>query len=549
MFNPTDLSRPISAGLRRAGCAALMTLMTLMALLLAGCAITIREPVATSAVPTPVKVVVTGNATYSNFRLLADGIDVTNRMTAIGADRHEGSLALAPGLTTLQASADVYCWYCTGTTTASVQTLSFSVLSEHAFIDIDAGESHTCAVDSMNRAWCWGDNSQGQLGTGALPDLTCSFDPTQPQRPCRPTPVLVVGGNAFRMVSGGQAHTCGLSTVGQVFCWGKNDRGQLGNGSQTDSRVPVLVVHPDAFKAVAAGDAHSCAITAAGELFCWGDNGRGQLGVMGVNNCPTGTTTGCSPVPVRQGTGIPGGSFLFAEISAGSRFTCASNLQSIKCWGENVEGQLGNGTLGAGTGGPNANISVAGQYLSYAAPAGTTIGPGFSAGFAHACALRSVGSGANCWGDNHGGQLGGSWPLVSFADPKPVAAGSGGGRLMTSISAGFQHTCALMQSPVGSKHQPVCAGRNFRGQLGNAGNTDSQTFARVAFPVVAGQDFFKVSVGKNHSCALSVTGRLSSTPSGTDFFGAAYCWGDNSFGQVGQNFDAQWRTPAEVRFP
>lgn len=541
MLNPADRNWSISACARAAWYAALC------ALLLSACAITIREPVASSAMPTPVKVVVTGNASYSNFRLVANGIDVTSRMTALGADRHEGFLALMPGVTTLMASADVYCWYCTGTTAPSVQTLSFTALSDHAFIDIDAGESHTCAVDSTNKAWCWGDNSQGQLGTGALPDLLCNFDPTEPQRPCRPTPELVVGGTAFRTVSAGQAHTCGLSTAGQVFCWGKNDRGQLGNGTQADSRAPVLVAHSDVFKAVATGDAHSCAINVAGELFCWGDNGRGQLGVLGINTCPTGTPTGCSPVPVRQGTGIPGGSFLFFEVSAGSRFTCASNLQTIKCWGENVEGQLGIGTLGAGTGGPSANISVAGQYLSYATAAGSTLGPGFSAGFAHACAFRSAGSGADCWGDNHGGQLGGSWPLFSFPDPKPAAAG--GGRLMTGISAGFQHTCALMQSPVGSKHQPVCAGRNYRGQLGTAGNNDSSTFARVAFPLAAGQDFFKVSVGKNHSCALSVTGRLSTTPGGTDYFGAAYCWGDNSFGQVGQNFDAQWRTPAEVHFP
>lgn len=541
MFDQADGSRSSLVGLHCAWWVALWSL------LLTGCAITIREPVAASAVPTPVKVVVTGNATYSNFRLSANGIDVTSGMTALGADRHEGMLALAPGVATLQASADVYCWYCTGTTTISVQTLTFTVLSNHAFIDIDAGESHTCAVDSSNRAWCWGDNSQGQLGTGGAPDLQCNFDPTQPQRPCRPTPVEVVGGTAFRMVSSGQGHTCGLSTNGQVFCWGRNDRGQLGDGTQIDSRVPVLVSHPATFKALSVGDAHSCAITVAGEIFCWGDNGRGQLGVMGVNNCPTGTTTGCSPLPVRQGTGTPGGSYLFAEVSAGSRFTCASNLQNIKCWGENTDGQLGIGTLGAGTGGPNANLSVAGQFVSYATSAGSTLGPGFSAGFAHACAFRAAGSGASCWGDNHGGQLGGSWPLTSFPDPKPAVAGSG--RLMTGISAGFQHTCALMQSPVGSKHQPVCAGVNHRGQLGNAGNTNSSTFAPVYFAVASGQDFFKVSAGKSHSCALSVTGRLSSMTGSTDFFGAAYCWGDNTYGQVGQNFDPQWRTPAEVRFP
>ena len=515
-------------------------------LLLTGCAITIREPIAASAVQTPVKVVVTGNASFSNFRLLANGIDVTGLMAYQGNNRYEGSLTLPPGSALLDASADVNCWYCGGST-HSTSKLSFTVLSAHAFIDIDAGESHTCAIESTNKAWCWGDNSQGQLGTGAAADLSCNFDPAQPQRPCRPTPAAVDGNGSFRMLSAGQAHTCGLTTGGQVFCWGRNDRGQLGNGTQTDSRVPVLVSHPASFKAVSAGDAHTCAITVAGELHCWGDNGRGQLGVIGVNNCPSGTPTGCSPVPVRQGTGIPGGSFLFAELSAGSRHTCASNLQNIKCWGENSDGQLGIGTLGAGTGGANATLSVAGQYLSYATPVGSNLGPGLSAGFAHTCAFRAAGSGASCWGDNHGGQLGGSWPLASFPDPKPAAAGSG--HLMTGISAGFQHTCALLQSPVGSKNQPACAGLNDRGQLGTANHNASSTFTPVAFGAAAVQDFFKVTAGKSHSCALAITGRSSSTPGGTDYFGAAYCWGNNTYGQVGQSYDAQWLTPAEVHFP
>lgn len=515
--------------------------------LLAGCAITIREPVAATAVPTPVKVVVTGNASYSNFRLLANGIDVTQHMAATGNNAHEGSLALPAGVATLQASADVYCWYCTGSSTPSQQTLSFTVLSSHAFMDIDAGESHTCAVDATNKAWCWGDNSHGQLGSGPLPDLSCSLDPTQPQRPCRPNPVQVAGGQAFVAVAAGQAHSCGLSTAGQVFCWGRNDRGQLGDGTQTSSRVPVQVVHPATFKAVSTGDAHSCALALAGELFCWGDNGRGQLGVQGVSNCPTGTGTGCSPVPVRQGTGIPGTSFLFTELSAGSRHTCASSLQTIKCWGNNDEGQLGVGTFGPASGGPNATIAVAGQFISYATPAGTHIGPGLSAGFAHTCAFRAAGSGASCWGDNFSGQLGASWPATRSPVPAPVAVSSG--QVMTGLSAGFQHSCALKQAVGGGKLQPVCAGYNGSGQLGNGSRVSSNSFTAVAFSVAAGQDFFKLSVGKGHSCALSVTGRSGGAAGGTDFIGAAYCWGDNTYGQVGQSFEGQWLTPAEVHIP
>ena len=72
--------------------------------------------------------------------------------------------------------------------------------------------------------------------------------------------------------------------------------------------------------------------------------------------------------------------------------------------------------------------------------------------------------------------------------------------------------------------------------------------SRVAFPTAAAQDFFKVTAGKNHGCALSVTGHASGGASGTDYVGAAFCWGDNAFGKVGQSYNAQWLTPAEVHF-
>ena len=95
----------------------------------------------------------------------------------------------------------------------------------------------------------------------------------------------------------------------------------------------------------------------------------------------------------------------------------------------------------------------------------------------------------------------------------------------------------------------MCAGRNDKGQLGTGGLTASTTFTRVAFPTTSTQDFFKVTAGGSHGCALSVTGHSSGTSGGTDFSGAAYCWGDNAFGQVGQSYQAQWLTPAEVHFP
>jgi alpha-tubulin suppressor-like RCC1 family protein len=130
----------------------------------------------------------------------------------------------------------------------------------------------------------------------------------------------------------------------------------------------------------------------------------------------------------------------------------------------------------------------------------------------------------------------------------PVAAPGGVGSLTRGISAGGLHGCALFQSSASGNIVPVCAGNNSNGQLGTGNQTASNTFVRVLL-ANTNQDFFKVSAGGRHSCALNITGRLTSTPGGTDFSGSAFCWGDNSFGQVGQSSQQSWLTPTLVHQP
>lgn len=524
-------------------------LLMAIAAVLGGCAITIQQPSenATVTLPSKTKVVVTGNASYSGLKVTIDGIDVSNQLASAGTNRDEGDVSVAAGTHLITATAEMYCWYCSGSKTLSTDTNKFTVVA-NAFIDIEAGESHTCAVAADNRAYCWGDNTHGQLGTGALPDRTCTLNPVQPSHPCHLTPVEVSGGLRFKTVSAGEGHSCGVTTAGEVFCWGRNHRGQLGNGSLIASRIPVKVTYGRTFKTISAGGNHACAIDDQNWLFCWGDNGTGQLGAMGLTGCPTGTPSGCSTTPIRQGTGTASGSFIFFEVSAGGTHTCASNLQTIKCWGENTDGRLGIGQSGAGTGGPDAGTSVSGQFKSYATPADSTLGAGLSAGAFQTCAFSLTGSGAACWGANNSGQLGGGWPQSSAASPMPVAAPGAVGSLTRGISAGTLHTCALFQSSTSSNIVPVCAGNNSDGQLGNGSQTTSNTFVR-AFLSNPNQDFFKVSAGGRHSCALNVTGRLSSTPGGTDFSGSAFCWGDNSYGQVGQTFQQFWPAPTLIHQP
>lgn len=515
-----------------------------MGVLLAGCSISVPQPAENATVTGAAAVVVTANATYTGLTVDVDGRDHSASMVANGPQRHEGTFMVPVGSARMTVSADVYCWYCTGRTTHSVVTRNFTVVA-NLFTTVSAGGSHTCAIDTGQRLFCWGDNALGQLGSGMVPDVACPTN-TQPAARCQPNGVIVSGGQTWKQVSAGQAHTCGLTTGDAVMCWGSNQWGQLGNGGVVDSRVPVPVgINPTAmlpFRAVTAGANHSCALDAGNRLYCWGDDREFQLGVAGLTACPTGSAGSCSTSPVRQGEYTGGASYIFTEASGGERHTCASNGQWIKCWGRNVDGQLGQGTQGAASGGPSGNPSVPGTYLA-----------GVSAGGSHSCAVRATTTGttADCWGDNRSGQLGGGWPASVYDTPQPVARPGGTSGDITGVTAGGQHSCALFV-PVapGSVRVPVCAGLNNQGQLGQGPAAVNSQPHRTLVPVALsaadlGADFFQVSAGASHTCAL----KLVTTQSSTVTAGAVLCWGNNSHGQVGQNYQQIWDRPTNVRGP
>lgn len=207
-----------------------------------------------------------------------------------------------------------------GDGTASDQTLPVAVVGlDSGVLSVALGAAHTCALSAGGAVSCWGRNESGQLGDGTTTD--------------RSGPVAVVGlASAVQAVASWEDHTCALTTDGAVMCWGNNESGQLGDGTNTNRSTPVAVVGLDAgVRAIAAGAAHTCALKDA-TLMCWGGNKFGQVG--------DGTTTGRKKPVAVVGLGGP-----VQAVALGGYHTCALNAdQTVACWGHNKFGQLGDGT-------------------------------------------------------------------------------------------------------------------------------------------------------------------------------------------------------------
>src|SRR5439155_1088736 len=181
--------------------------------------------------------------------------------------------ALAPGsyqTCGLTGAGAAYCWgwnsygqLGTGSTNFAIPS-PMAVAGGQSFNALANGGVHTCGLTGAGAAYCWGDNSVGQLGSG----LTTSSA----------TPVAVAGGLSFGALPAGFGHTCGLTSSGAAYCWGANGAGQLGDGSTTPSSSPVAVAGGFSFSDLAAGNLHTCGLTSSGTAYCWGDNGVGQLG-------------------------------------------------------------------------------------------------------------------------------------------------------------------------------------------------------------------------------------------------------------------------------
>lgn len=301
-------------------------------------------------------------------------------------------------------------------------------LSGVTLTQVTAGRDHTCALSATGRAYCWGDNTFGQLGNG---------DPGTGQV----TPVPVgQGGVTFTAISAGGDHTCGLTGAGAAYCWGANDSGQLGDGSTSERDVPTVVSLGVALTAIGTGDDHTCGLTATGAAYCWGGNDSGQLG--------DGSTSQRSlPVLVSLAGGV-----VLTAISAGGDHTCGlTAVGGAYCWGANDSGQLGDGTTSQRT--VPVLVSTGAAFTAV------------SAGEDHTCALTFAGA-AYCWGANDRGQVGDGTANDRHA---PVAVPLPGVTLH-AIATGTAHSCGLS-----TLDRTYCWGWNADQQLGDGTGADQST--------------------------------------------------------------------------
>jgi len=291
----------------------------------------------------------------------------------------------------------------------------------------------------------------------------------------------------------GYEHSCSVGVFGTVSCWGRNTYGQLGLGTTTSRSTPAQVPGLYGALSTASGDSHSCALMSGGTVKCWGRNADGQLGDGTI-------TTRTAPVDV-------GGISTVVSIAAGADHTCALMAnRTVTCWGNNIDGQLGDGTT---TDRPTPTAVIALSDVALLTSARSD----------HTCALRVDGS-AKCWGYNDSGQLGNS-STTSVNQPVAVSGLSNA----VSMTAGRDHTCALLAAGTAR-----CWGENSMGQVGD-GTTLVDRLVPTAVVGLTGA--VAVATGYEHSCAALVDG-------------TAKCWGDNGFGQLGDNSTTDRATPTAV---
>jgi alpha-tubulin suppressor-like RCC1 family protein len=442
------------------------------------------------------------------------------------------------------------------------------------------GSLHSCGIRADDTLWCWGSNEFDETGT------------TEPS-PIVAAPVQV-GTRLYKSVSSTQTHTCAIAIDDTLWCWGNNDFGQLGLGHDMSEPVPRQIA--GTWKRISAGGYSTCAIRDDDSLWCWGYNYWGEVG--------NGVSMMQAPLPSRVGTAA------WLEVAIGFYTTCGIQTDhSLWCWGNNANGTYGNGVLGGDsalpvlTGGETWNkiavgvyeacgITTAGAMRCWGYSANGAVGDGtvvrrlsptpvpidgkdtldwvqVSADHDFVCGIRGDGS-LWCWGDGGHGQLG--VDVAGFTmQPIQVPSPSGTWR---RVDTGVLQTCAITgddalycfgsdgRGQLGdgprSRNEPTqmpgaisllslgaylscgvnpagaiaCAGYNGSGAIGDLTHAPRKVMTPMASAL---SGWVRIASGNLHTCASNAT--------------ATYCWGGNTYGQLGNGTRTESLTPIAAAGP
>ena len=365
-------------------------------------------------------------------------------------------------------------------------TPRLTVTPTNAFTVIDGGQTHACGLASGGQAWCWGRNNAAQIGDSTFTNRKVAVAVKQ-------------AGVSYVTLTAGQSHTCAVSTTGQAYCWGYNADGRLGDSTTSLRRVPVAV-HPVgtiSFTSISAGTQHTCGLNGSGQAYCWGSNAYGQIG----DNSTT---------FAKIATAVQQSAVTYTQIAAGNVHTCSlDGSGQAYCWGYGGDGQLGYGF----TTGDSLPAAVTQGGVSYGS---------IYTEYDYTCALDAGGQ-AYCWGVNNAGQLGDGTTTTQYT---PVAAVQPVGVTYTTLALGSATTCGL-----GTTGQAYCWGAGLVGQLGDGNNSDSLSPVAVSQP--AGVTFTSIRAEAAGFCAL-------------DTVGQTWCWGRNTYGQLGNNTLTDSNVPVAV---
>jgi len=416
-----------------------------------------------------------------------------------------------------------------GDNTTTHRNMPVAVCSNKTFCHIETGKLHTTAIDNHGQAWAWGNNDDGQLGDNTITSRRTPVSVFGNKTFChlksnfnfsaaidyqdnvwawgrnnvgqlgdnttisRRTPVAICGNKIFHKISMGRLHMLAVDYQGQVWGWGKNDKGQLGDNTVTDRRTPVAICGNKTFCHIAAGELHTMAIDYLGKVWAWGNNFFGQLGI---------NTTLSKRTPVAVC-----GNKTFCRISTKWGHNLGVDYyDQIWGWGYNVNGELGDNTQ------TNKCTPV---------KVHTHIYPLISTRYQTTLYIQNGQSQIWGWGYNEHGEIGNNSLNVTNT---PVSI-HGACKTFCHISASFYNSYSIDY-----KGQVWGWGYNFTGEIG-----DMSTTQRLTPVSVHGQC--------KTICNISTHEFLSMT---IDYKGQIWGWGYNGSGQLGDNTIIDKLTPVSI---